>query len=114
METLVNTNQGSEVAFILNKLTNTIKSYTERYPELMYITSGIALVKKQTGPADDLALLDSLNQYIKEKLFEYHVIKILQHKFQQDIASVKSSQEVSREKDMYLEFTYYKDNAPIK
>ena len=114
MDTLVVQNQSADITFILNKLKNTINSYTESYPELMYITSGITLVKKQTGPADDLALLEGLNQYIKEKLFEYHVIKILQHKFQLDIASVTSSQQVSREKELYLEFSYYKDRTPIK
>ena len=114
MKTLVIPTQGSEVAFILNKLTNTIKAYTEIYPELMYITSGIALVKKQTGPADDINLLAGFNKYLKEKLFEYHVIKILQHKFQQDIALIENGQEISREKDLYLEFTYYKEMAPIK
>ena len=114
METLVVQNQSAEIAYILSKLKNTINFYTERYPELMYITSGIALVKKQTGPSDDLALLEGLNQYIKEKLFEYHVIKILQHKLQQDIFSIKSSQQVNREKELYLEFSYYKDRTPIK
>ena len=63
METLTIKTQESEVAFMLNKITNTIKAYTERYPELMYITSGIAIVKKQTGPADDLNLLTGLNKY---------------------------------------------------
>jgi hypothetical protein len=104
MEVFVIENQSVGVAFILKKITNTVQAYTERYPELMYITSGIKLVKTQTGPDEDLDLLEGLNQYMKEKLFEYHVIKIMQHKFQHDIHLLKNGLEINEEQELYLDF----------
>ena len=45
-------------------------------------------VKQGTGISDNLEILMGLNSYMREKLSVYHVIKIMQPKFQQDIDSL--------------------------
>lgn len=94
----------TDLTFVLQKLSGTINIYTERYPELLYISSGIKLIKQNTSEAEDVDFLVSLNNYIKEKLLEYYVIKILQRNLFQDIQLLVAGTKVNREKEFYLDF----------
>jgi hypothetical protein len=94
----------TDLTFVFQKLTRTLTVYTERYPELMYISSGMKTIQKNSGEQQDLPLLRELSVYMKDKLSEYYVIKIMQQKLQQDIVALTAGTEVSRVNGMYLDF----------
>ena len=104
MESLLIEEKTTDIAYIFSKLANTVESHSERYPELMYITSGLELVKKQNTTHKNLDILVGLSKYIKEKLSEYMVIRNLHHKLQQDLERVKAGISVTREEELYLAF----------
>ena len=102
MESLLIEKKTTDITYIFSKLANTVEFHSERYPELMYITSGLELVKKQNTTCNNLDILVGLSKYIKEKLFEYMVVRNLHHKLQQDLERVKAGIDLPREEELYL------------
>ena len=102
MESLLMEEKTTDISYIFCKIASTIESHSERYPELMYITSGLELVKKQNATNGNLDVLMGLSKYMKEKLSEYFVIRNLHHKFQQDLEWVKAGIDLDREDELYL------------
>jgi len=94
----------SDLAFVLQKISNTVTVHTERYPEVMYVSAGLKSIKQQSGEPDNVDHLIALNKYLKDKLTEYNVIKLMQHRFQQDVEALVAGTEVNREGEIYLDF----------
>ena len=99
---------------LLNKLLNTVQEFQERYPELGYIISGMQVMRQQNPQEDSISLMVRLNAYMRDKLFEYYVIRVIQHKFQQDLAALQSNTPTEVVSDTYLEFLGFKETTPIK
>lgn len=104
----------ADLIFVFQKLSSTLHTYTERYPELMYVTSGMKNIKQQTSGENDVQVLIDLSTYMKDKLSEYYAIKIMQHKLQRDIQALLTGTPINREQDLYLDFLGFKDVIPIK
>ncbi|GEO03460.1 hypothetical protein AAE02nite_11240 [Adhaeribacter aerolatus] len=104
MATLLIQENVTDIAYIFGKLADTVESHSERYPELMYITAGLELVKKQSVTRDDLAVLLNLSNYIKDNLSQYLVARNLNHKLQQELELVKAGISLNREEELYLNF----------
>ena len=96
--------QTTELTFIWQKLDNTIQIYTERYPELMYVSAGMKRMKQNSADLADIDFLNSLINYLKENLSEYYVIKIMQYKLQLDLQALISGTEVDKSNPLYLDF----------
>lgn len=114
MEILVMEPKVGTEELVLNKLVNTVEGYRERYPELGYVTSGMALFRQQNPQEELMPLMLRLSTYMKDKLFEYYVIRVIQHKFQLDLEAVKEEKEFESPSDTYLEFLGFKETTPIK
>jgi len=99
---------------VLNKLLNSVQEYRVRYPELGYIISGMEVMRQQNPQEELLPLMLRVNAYMRDKLFEYYVIRVMQHKFQQDLEAVQTEKPVEHSSDTYLEFLGFKETTPIK
>lgn len=104
MEALLAVEKNTDIAFIFKKIINTVELNSERYPELMYITSGLTMLKKQNTDEESLEILVALSSYIKEKLWEYYVVRNLHHKLQQDLDWVNAGITLNQEEELYLAF----------
>ena len=114
MEILVMEPKVGTEELALNKLINTVQEYRERYPELGYITSGMDMFRKQNPQEELMPLMLRVSTYMKDKLFEYYVIRVIQHKFQMDLDAVKQNSELELNSATYLEFLGFKETTPIK
>ena len=104
MEALFIAEKTNEIAYIFRKLINTVEANSDIYPELMYVTSGLELVKKQHSTEESLDVLEGLSKYLKDKLSEYYVVRNLNHKFLQDLDLLKAGSELNQEEEFYLTF----------
>lgn len=93
----------ADVAFVCEKLQHTIEGYAARFPELMFLSSGIDQVQQLNGAQQkSLQALEELHWYMQNKLSAYYVIQIMDHDFQHDIDSLQKGWPVSRGSSYYL------------
>ena len=92
-----------DLAYIYTKLLLTIQSYKTRFPELSFINTGIDEIL-DNKEAYDLDVFDAINRYMKENLHQYYSIRIVQHRFEKDIADIKAGLPIVHIKALYLEF----------
>jgi len=111
MENLVIEAQTLTDDSLLSKLLNTVQEYRERYPELGYIISGMEVIRQQNPQEEFISLMVRLNAYMRDKLDEYYVIRVTQHKFQQDLEALQANTYSELEGNNYLEFLNYKPSA---
>ncbi|MGV3589280.1 MAG: hypothetical protein ACO1OF_19895 [Adhaeribacter sp.] len=102
MEAILEIEKTTDIAFILKKITNTVDLNSDRTPELMYVTSGLATLKEQHGNQESLETLTALSNYIREKLWEYYLVRNLHHQLQQDLDRVKAGIPLNQEEEFYL------------
>jgi len=88
---------------LLNKLLNSVQEYRGRYPELGYVISGMEVMRQQNPQEPFISLMVRLNTYMKDKLSEYYVIRVMQKEFQQDIESLQANNYKELESDNYLD-----------
>jgi hypothetical protein len=95
----------ADVAFVFLKMHNTIHRLSERFPEMLFIASGMKQAKYLSGEQEDsLAVLVRLNEYLQDQLFEYYVVRSLHASFQQDIACLQQGRDINRVHAFYLEY----------
>jgi len=113
METLVMGANLLTEETLLNKVHNTVQAYRGRYPELGYIISGMEVMRQQNPQEEVIAIMVRLNAYMRDKLSDYYVIRVMQQKFQQDLAALQANTYPEQESKKYLEFLDYKKPISI-
>ena len=98
---------------LFNKLLYTVQEYRGRYPELGYIISGLEVLRQQNPQEEIVPLMVRLNAYMRDKLFEYYVIRVLQQKFQQDLEALQANTYKELINSTYLHFLDIKVATPI-
>jgi len=98
---------------LFNKLLYTVQEYRGRYPELGYIISGLEVIRQRNPQDEIIPLMVRLNAYMRDKLSEYYVIRVTQHKFQQDLEALQANTYTELINSTYLHFLDLKVATPV-
>jgi len=94
----------NNLKIVFDKLYNTIDTYKLKYPELMYLEKQIHTTDINPHANYQLESLVKVCEWLKDLVMQYYVFRIIQHRLEQDIASLQQGTYQKGLNKFYLEF----------